>query len=312
MKAYHNLIAVLMLCTWLSAGCDGDKTKDKTPRDGSSTGAVGLLATSLLPPNIDAYQIIRSSEQREIDVAHLTEYVGVEAAAEYKLYSFEGLVAAGYTVRGTPLTVEVAQFASMDDAYGYYSRLRPDGVRVAGVGAESYRDGNSLYFVADRYAVTVSSETDDNESLQAQSLLAQEIASGAGHMRIPGFFSLYPSRWKVESSNHYYPRNYLGIPGLDRVYTVNYDLDGDTAVFFMTEDLAGEQFLKLRAYAETTGSLAPPPDSIPYYQGYAFMFDSPYQGRIVAGLMRAKLVGVVGFNEQSHLHLASLWVRGLQ
>ena len=305
---YHLSTILLTLAgLYLAAGCSKDNSNGTPPADGSK-----LLAADLLPPAIEAYQVAPEGWQRIVFSDSLGEYVGAQAAAEYQLYNFEGLVAAKYSVQGIPLTVEVVQFASMDDAYGFYSRLRPDGVRLAGVGAESYRDGNSLYFMADLYAVTISAEAGDEKSMQAQSLLAHEITSGVRHTRLPGFFTLYPSRWKVEPSNHYYPSDYLGIPGLNEVYAVNYDLDGDTAVFFMTEDLAGQAYLLLRQYAETIGSVASAPDSIPYVAGYSFMFDHPQKGRIVAGLIRSKLVGVVGFNEQSHLHLTSLWVRGLQ
>jgi len=93
---------------------------------------------------------------------------------------------------------------------------------------------------------------------------------------------------------------------------VKYDLDGDTAVFFMAEDLDGHHYLTLHAYAESLGTVAAAPDSIPYYENYSFVFDHPQYGQIVAGLVRAKLVGVVGFKEKSHLHLAGLWVQGLQ
>jgi hypothetical protein len=83
-------------------------------------------------------------------------------------------------------------------------------------------------------------------------------------------------------------------------------------VFFLSEDLSGEKFLLLQTYASAKDSVRPAPDVIPFEGDHAFVFDHPDRGPIVAGLVRGKLVGVVGFRGETFLTLTALWVKGLQ
>ena len=68
----------------------------------------------------------------------------------------------------------------------------------------------------------------------------------------------------------------------------------------------------LQNYAAGQGEYSSAPDSIQYYEGYSLQFEHPEYGTIVAGLVRSKVAGVLYFKESSHVHLAHLWVRGLQ
>lgn len=303
--------AILLLAVaaiLLPAGCSKEKNQ---PAAKPKPRAASFDAERLLPPASETYALAPVGSYKIYRGDSLKAYVGQALAAEYELYGCLGMVASTYEVKKVPVSVEIAQFNSIEGAYGFYARLRPDGALSLDVGAESFRIGNTLYFTAGAYAVTLSVENDSLPSISAQSLVAQEISTGMGKLTIPQWFMLYPSADKLIPSNKYYPRDYLGVDSLDTVFTTTYVIGKDTAVFFLTVDLSGGKYLALHEFGAGFGKVADAPSSFLYYHGYSLAFRHPTYGRIVAGLVRGKLVGIVGYSDTFE-RLGSLWVQGLQ
>ncbi len=265
---------------------------------------------TLMPPTIESYDLLLTDAVTTVPASGIEDYVG-ETARDYTAYGALALASATYTVKQIPVYAEVVQFLTPVDAYGFYARLRPDGIELLSLGAEGYANGNSLYFTAGEYAVTVSVQEDTKEQHEARSLLAHEINSRITQCLTPQFFLLFPSNHRVLPSMKYYTNQYLGIAGIDSVYTISYLMEGDSAVFFLTVDLTGKKYIGLKEYARSLGEITPAPESFPYYERSGFIFDHPDHGRIVAGLVRGKLVGIVPYRHESYEHLGSLWVTGL-
>ncbi len=310
MKRTITLIICLGAIALLLSACGGgDDTAEKV--EGMATSPdFPFYADTILPGSIEIYEIARLDSVEIVMPEEAEDYLG-QSAQLYEDYHFIGMAAAEYTVKGLPASAEIAQFPHAEEAYGFYSMLRPNGTPTGQIGSESFTAGNSLYFTAGDFVVTVSVEGDSSAQISASSLLAQEINSRITQHRSPPFFTLYPARDKVPSSSKYYSRDYLDIEGIDRVYTQTYFVEGDSAVFFMTVDESGEQFLILSEHANSVGTVEPAPESFPYDEGYSLIYDDPEHGTIVAGLVRAKLVGVVGYKHPKYEDLASRWVLGL-
>ncbi len=293
----------------LLTGC-GQKEE---PSDKSGTKPEATFdAVEYLPQEVASYEVTPRGDVRVIRAEDLAARLTDSVAAVLEPFGPLGVVQAGYTVKSTPVRLRIVQFAEPEPAYGLFSQQRPSAARLGSIGAESYFDSTRLCIYSDTYVFTIEVDSADDRSLQAATLLGQEIHVKLPRKGLPPFFMFFPSRGRLSGSNIYYLDNYLGVPELNQVYTTKYSLAGDTAVFFLSEDLSGEKYLILQTYAATKDSVRAAPEIIPYDRDHAFVFDHPHHGPIVAGLVRGKLVGVVGFEGEAFLTLTTLWVKGLQ
>ena len=271
-----------------------------------------FYAADLLPGDTDTLEIKLLSPVKKIMRADADSILGPQEK-QYLSYNMVGMVSTDYEVSGVTVSAEVAQFASLEDAYGFYANLRPVGVGVGGLGTESFTLGKVRYFTRGEFVVTLSIDQEDSAHIAARYLLGQEINGRISDSPTPPqFFVLFPFADKIALSNKYYSRAFLGVAGLDRVYTTDYLTDGDTAVLFLTLDETGEKFLKLRGYAESTGEVTSAPTSFVFDNRYSISFKHPSEGMIVAGLVRGKLVGIIGYDSTKNHRLASGWVQGLR
>lgn len=308
-----SLVLPGILCLLLWGLSCGDKKQPQSDAKKSETTVVTqpFYATSCLPHDIETLDIKRLGSPNKILSAEADSILG-EKAATYLACNLVGLTEADYQVKDLTVSAEVAQFASLEDAYGFYSGLRPIGVGSDGLGVESFVDGARRYFTHGDLVVTLSVSEPDSAHLAARFLLGREIDNliplAASK---PTFFMLFPMRDRVPLSERFYSHDFLDISGLDQFYSLVYVSGGDTAVLFLGMDDGGHKFLKLKKHAETNGAIAEAPATLAY-EDYSLAFDDPQHGRIVAGLVRSKLVGIIGYDSTGYDHLMAIWVQGLQ
>lgn len=299
-----NVVIILM-----TVGC-GQKEE---PSDKSAARVeTAFDAVEYLPEEVASYEIESMGAPRVVRAEELTSRVADSVIAELEPFGPLGIVHADYMVKSALVRLRIIQFEEPEPAYGYFSQKRPFGARQGSVGAESYFDSTRLRIYSDTYVFTLLVDSADDKSLRAASLLGQEIHIKLPQKGLPPFFMFFPSRGRLPGSNIYYREDYLGVPDLNEAYTTMYALAGDTAVFFLSEDLSGEKFLILQTYAAAKDSVRAAPEIIPYDREHAFAFNHPDYGPMVAGLVRGKLVGVVGFEGETFLTLTTLWVKGLR
>lgn len=313
MKTMFTIMVVTMCLSFVCLSCSKKQDETSPPAQETETAVAErpFYAADLLPGDMDTLEIKHLSPVKKIMRADADSSFG-ERAEKYLAHNLVGMASTEYEVSGVTVSAEVAQFASLEDAYGFYADLRPVGVGVGGLGTESFTLGRVRYFTRGEYVVTLSIDQENSVHFAAQSLLGQEING-----RIPApptpppFFVLFPFADKIALSNKYYSRAFLGVAGLDRVYTTAYLTGGDTAVLFLTMDEGGEKFLKLKKFAESTGKVSSAPNSFPFEE-YSLAFSDSDRGRVVAGLVRGKLVGIIGYDSTKNDRLASSWVQGLR
>jgi len=313
MKTMFTIMVGTMCLGFVCISCSKKQEETSPPPQETETAVAErpFYAADLLPGDMDTLEIKLLSPVKKIMRADADSSLG-ESAEKYLAHNLVGVVSTEYEVGGVTVSAEVAQFASLEDAYGFYAGLRPMGAGVGGLGTESFTLGRVRYFTRGEFVVTLSIDQEDSAHIAAQSLLGQEING-----RIPApptpppFFVLFPFADRIALSNKYYSRAFLGVAGLDKVYTIAYQTGGDTAVLFLTMDEGGEKFLKLKKFAESTGKVSSAPNSFPFEE-YSLAFSDPDRGRIVAGLVRSKLVGIIGYDSTKNDRLASSWVQGLR
>ena len=314
-----TITTVLLLFALLTIGSCSKKGKKYTAALGelskpdiAALQALPFTAASLIIPDMDSLDIKQVAKPQVIRPQNASDFLG-GSVDRYLQYDFVGLVATKYTVGGKTVSVEIAEFAEPEDAYGHYATLRPNGIATSRVGAESFVMGATRYFTRGTFVVTLSAEDDSEANMKAVDILAEQINNHlTGKLSPPPFFMMFPYRDKVIPSTKFYRYNYLGIPKLDKVYTTDYVIEGDTMTLFLTMDESGGQFVDLESYAESAGKRIALPPAFEFDNGYGIAFEHPTYGLIIAGLARQKLVGVIGYKPATMERFVSMWVKGLR
>ncbi len=311
----HSTAVVWLVGLIFMAHSCGKKEKQESPAKVSTAGTITKApfnADQLLPKDL-AVQNIKLTGSIETILPKDADSLLKERGVQYLSYDFTGSARSEYEVNNVPVYVEIAQFGTLEDAYGFYAGLRPDGIIITPLGTEAFLLGSHRYFTRGEFVITLTVEKEDSSHLAAQTLLAEQINSRiSGSASPPLFFMLFPSAKKIVPSNKYYGGNFLNVTGLDKVYTTSYFVGGDTAVLFLTMDEGGEKFFKLKEYADSFGKVSPAPTSFVFDSGYSVSFTHPTKGNIVAGLVRQKLVGIIGYDPDKNDRLAASWVQGLR
>ena len=294
MSAAFALIALI--------SCNGEKPQPVVQQP--------FTAASYLFDSLPEFDIRMVDTLRVIPHDQLGQFLGA-GFDEIDKFGPLGLAAARYQVGPSDISVELAQYRSPEDAFGAFSLNRPDGIETEPIGVEAYAVGATLYVANGNIMLTLSAFEQDSTSLARRKLLAEILVSRMPKGDFPGFFLLFPMRWQIKPSYQYYPNDFLGVKGLDHVYTIKYNVDGYEATFFLSEDLSGEKFINLSEYAASIGPVEPAPDTIMFYGRQGIQYDDPKYGHVVTGIVRSKVVGVLHF-EPAHLNLTYLWVKGLQ
>ncbi|MFH2048477.1 MAG: DUF6599 family protein [bacterium] len=304
------LLVVLLSCS-NESGKKDSAAKDKTEPNIQTLADMPYHAEAILPPAIETYDINRLEESMTIKAVDSKEHLG-GSAGHYLDYNFIGLTSAKYIVKGIPISVEIAEFASSEDAYGHYSVLRPNGAGLIKMGTESYSIGASRYITQGPYVATMSTEDTTNDAAIAVSLLAHEIVTRINDKpSLPNWYILFPYKDKIAASTRYYAYNYLGMPNFNKVYTTDFLVNKDTVTIFLTHDTTGGQFIKIMDYANSTKKLDVPA-LIDFDKGYSVSFLHPKYGIIIAGMAREKVVGIINYNPEKHFAFIQTWVKDLQ
>jgi len=303
-------VALGMVLLLLACGKDEPPPTPELTIDVDSLSQLPLRAHEYLPPSDSAAHVTRLGEPAVVRPNEAESRLGA-LLDDYLAYGFVGLGEASYDVRGIPVTVEIAQFGDLKTAYGFYALARPVGVSTGSLGGESYESGPHLYFTGKEFVVTISVEGTAPKELRARDLLAAVINEALDTNKQPPFFLFFPAAHKVGTSQQYAPFNFAGVAGLDDVYSNLYEIESDTAVLFLTVDRSGEKFLHLQEYGEAVDGVEAASALIEYEGGHGLTFEAPGKGRITAGLVQGKLVGVVGYRD-SFERLLALWVKGFK
>lgn len=211
----------------------------------------------------------------------------------------------------TEVAVQVRQFASIDDAFGYYASIRPENLTGVEMGTEGFRRGDSLIFTRGAYVARLYPTTSDTSAAVDSVAKAIDLAIG-GMAGLPTTFILFPFSGKVHGSDQFTAYDYLGFPGVERVYSTDYVAGGDTVTLFLTQDPEKNKWVAMLEGAEDIGDVGEAPPLFNYDPGYAITFDHPDHGAIVVGYVRGKVVGLIGPGRDTGHQLLSRWVRGLQ
>jgi len=300
----------------LSCGGDTEQTADikigellPVKPDLDHLATFPFRADSLMPELTDRNVTITHPPT----VAMANEMTAGTEAPDYTTYDVIGTATAVYAVGDAPFTIEIGQFAGPEDAYGWYSIHRPNGTETEKIGGESFRAGSVRYTYQGDFTITVDGGEATPEANRVVDSLTQVVVDGIeAPSEMPMYHVLFPGRDRAKSSARYYGYGFAGIPGLNDVYTVDFVAGRDTSTFFLSPDSSGIKYLTLLEATAWDDLTRDPPKGFMFDAGFGMRGTHPELGAVVAGLVRQKLVGVIGYDpDRNHLKLQN-WVRGLQ
>lgn len=299
MKSLQSLLIVITLLTLLSLACS-DKKEDST-----------LDLSGYLPENIASIGLERTSEIRAYVGKSLWEYVN-GGAELYHLYNFAQVATADYRKGEIEIIVDIYQFATADDAYGIYSMFRPPDATIIQLGVEGFTAPASLNFIKGEYFVRLTGFDESIESSLAMVNLAEEIGKTiTGTNDLPSAFSLFPAKKKLPATGKYYAESFLGQKALTQVYSQDYLIGEDSLTLFLSQDELGEKYLQWSEHAERIDRKTPVSQGLKFDDRQAFVFDDNFYGKVIVGLKKRKLVGIVKYDTE-HKKFFAEWLNSLR
>jgi hypothetical protein len=215
--------------------------------------------SALLPASGDLAGWVRLSEPEFFGPSDLWEYI--DGQADFYLdYGFRRVDTAEYSSGegARSLVAEIYRMSTPDEAFGIYAAERTPEERRVEVGVEGYVGSNVVNFWKGPYYVKLTSFSAAPEIESALLDFARVIATRIeGEYEVPPLFAVFPAKHRVESSERYIPRNFLGQPYLSRGYRADYEIDGRRCQLVLVEndspDLAVAALDRYARFLESQG-----------------------------------------------------------
>lgn len=254
--------------------------------------------SDLLPKTFENLVLERSGPVSVYKGESLSEHIN-GAAGLFHQFDFVDMATAVYTEFRVKVNAEIYRFATPSDAFGYFSTIRPANPYRIPIGVDAFTSNFDLHFLKGPYYIKLVIFTDEKPHRRGMRLLAVKLNEIVpGDTTLPPEFDLFPKQSRVEREAYYYTDNFLELEFMSEVYSQNYDKGGNNRpTLFLTDDPTGDKYRQLRQLFSGSDhqTLSQP---LPFDTGRVICFDSGEYGWILAGLIKGKLVGLVGYEKK--------------
>lgn len=177
-----------------------------------------------------------SGEIETFSPENLYEYIN-GASDLYLAYDFQELNVAEYeNEKKATVTIDVYQHKTPYDAFGIYSQERFPSANFFEIGAQGYGEKDYLNFVTGTYYVKISSFKIEAEGQDILVSFAKKVAENLGEKgALPSILKSFPGDGKIENSEKFIARKFLGYPFLHSAFTADYNLSGKKFTLFIIE-----------------------------------------------------------------------------
>lgn len=164
-------------------------------------------------------------------------YAAINGAAELFLkYDFVSMQRVDYLRDSNYISVEVYQHETPINAFGVYSREKPEKNIYFEIGVQGYKENDYLFFNAGQYYIKIRTLIVNEISIQAMQDIALKLAFELNCNAVfPQFFSAFPTQHKIKFSEKYYDKNILGFDFLHSSYEVTYKKEDNDYTLFLLE-----------------------------------------------------------------------------
>lgn len=311
MKKLVIVFFVFVVSALIFSSCGKDTAKDRQRQLEERLAKIHFKSDSLMAYSVPIENPGGSLSYHRLSRNQITDST-LNNASDYLNSLVIGIVRTSFQYNDKDVSVEIAQFATSNDAYGYYSQRRPNGIALDSMGAESFLQNDTLFFTNADYVVSVTTTADTNRIVTIREVGKLIDSKFTTLSRPPQFFILFPYKNQIVPSQRFYSRNFLNIEGLDSVYTIDYTVDEDTLTLLLSMDTTGTKLVKLAEWGEEFGQVNSVPKEIEYPGGFAESFTHPELGQFVVGMVNNKLAGVIGYKRPTGIQLVPRWIQGIQ
>ena len=286
-KGLSKAAAALTLLVIVAVGCgEGEQPTDR------------FAPENFLPLEFADAAARRSSEIRMFYDDSLWQYIN-GGAELYHRYNFVEVATVDYKTKATEITVDIYRFDNAVNAYGLYSMIRPQKARLLSLGVEGFASAGSLQFVKGEYFVNLIGYNESDATNHALAQAAQELSKLIpGTTNRPDAFEIFPEDKALCATDRYFAESFLGTGFLTHVFSRRYLVDADTITLFLSQDEPSAMLLEWSKHAAESGKIDLVASDFPFDNGKAFITYDAYYGKIIAGLRKEKLVGMVGYSER--------------
>ena len=220
-------LAVMMIAL---AACSGGEPTQVAPGPATATG-FDLPTDGELP----GWSLVTDPEHYEVD--NLWDYINGQADF-FIDYGFVRVDAAEYRndQESSSVVLEVYRMGRPQEAFGIFAAERTSDDRPLEIGAGAYLGANVLGFWQGEHYVKLTSFDEGPTIKTLLTGLAEAVSS-----RIPSrdheleALLLFPAEGRVEASERFIPKNFLGQPFLTDAFRVDYSRDGEQVQLFVIE-----------------------------------------------------------------------------
>ena len=202
-------------------------------------------------PSVDGWTITEEIEVFNPD--NLFDRIN-GAAPLFVENNFREMTSMEYKKGSDYITIQAYRHASPEDAFGMYASERSTDLPFLPIGGEAQGDESSLFFFAGDMYLKMWSYGGDGAGAVLKKIaegLAKKIDATADY---PTILKQFPKEGQIPYSAAYVTSNYIGHEFLQKVYTMNYEKNGQAFQLFMidagTEAQAKDMLTKYFTFAK--------------------------------------------------------------
>lgn len=277
---------------------------------GGSDDAKKAETASYLTKTFGKTNISRSGEPQTYVGQSLFEYIN-GGAEIYHMYHFVDVATASYDKDGTEIVADIYRFENSRYAFGLYTTIRPDERQAVDLGVEGFASETTVDFVVGEFVLKVFGYEQTPETKLAVSVIAAELEKSLpGPRSRPEIYSVLPIKNKIDGTEKMYAASFLGIKGLDEMYSCTYAVGSDTVEIFIAKDGEGKLFSLFKANSVSDVKATSIASGLPFSAEACAVTLDPYYGNIVAGTKAELFVGAIGYGDNMKLFFNN-WVDSL-
>lgn len=226
------------------------------------------------------------------DPNNLYDYIN-GAADSYLNYDFESLNLQRYKGNNNQsLKIEIYKHSNASTGFGIYSSERPTDGNWLNIGNQGYYEKGILNYYKGKYYVKIMTYQIENSKdilIKTANLISDKLGEDN---EILTALELFPDSGKQVNSEKYIHRNFMGYESLNRVFTVEYEIEGNYFELFFIEKendkLCREMLVEYLKSIERDTSII--------HEG-KILINDPYQGEINTILKKNILIGAINYSD---------------
>lgn len=211
-----------------------------------------------LLPELSAWKLTEAPSSYRAE--NLFEYIN-GAAEIYISYEFEELLVANFKMGDTEteMSIEIYDMGSPINAFGIYSAERYPENKFVSLGTQGYIESGALNFLASRFYIKLLCfEGGDESNAHLKRFGEGMVRKIDGDMGFPEILKIFPKSNRIDNSEKYFLRNFMGYGFFHDGYSADYragDMEFVCILVVGKDDEDARRMLKAYVEAKSADAL---------------------------------------------------------